>query len=231
MSFSPDAIVWLIVFVISLTAHEGAHALAAYWGGDKTAYNAGQVSLSPLPHIRREPFGMVLMPLLTVFTWGWPMGWASTPYDPRWAQRYPRRAAWMAAAGPGANFALAALALLGMKAGLAAGVFSAPDQVTFVRMVVAADPFLDNAGRFLSMLLFLNTMLGLFNLIPFPPLDGASVITLAFSDDMALRFKEVLHQPGVGIVGLMAAWWLFPEVIRPVWSVLLLLVHPDVPYS
>ncbi len=98
-------------------------------------------------------------------------------------------------------------------------------------MVVAADPFLDNAGRFLSMLLFLNTMLGLFNLIPFPPLDGASVITLAFSDDMALRLKEVLHQPGVGIVGLMAAWWLFPEVIRPVWSVLLLLVHPDVPYG
>ena len=231
MNVSPDAIIWLVVFVISLTVHEGAHALAALLGGDKTAYNAGQVSLSPLPHIRREPFGMVAMPLLTVITWGWPMGWASTPYDPAWEQRHPRRAAWMAAAGPGANFALAALALLGLKAGLAAGVFGAPDQVTFARMVIAADPFLDNVGRFLTMLLFLNTVLGLFNLIPFPPLDGASAITLVFSEDLALRFKAVLHQPGFAMVGLLAAWWFFPEVVPPVWSALLALVHPDVVYG
>ena len=231
MSVSPDAIVWLVVFVISLTAHEGAHALAAYWGGDRTAYNAGQVSLSPLPHIRREPFGMVVMPLLSVLTMGWPIGWASTPYDPDWERRFPRRAAWMAAAGPGANFALAGLALLGMKAGLAAGMFDAPEQVNFARMLIAADPLLDNVGRFLTMLLVLNTILGLFNLIPFPPLDGAAVITLLFSEDTGLRLKQVLHQPGLGFMGLLAAWWIFGELVGPIWGVLLGLVHPNVPYS
>ena len=102
-----EPVVWLIVFVVSITAHEAAHALAAYVGGDPTAYQGGQVSLNPLPHMRREPFGMVLAPLLSTFTIGFPIGWASTPYDPLWEERHPRRAAWMAAAGPAANLALA----------------------------------------------------------------------------------------------------------------------------
>src|SRR5215472_13960327 len=55
-----------VVFLLSTTCHEGAHALTAKWGGDTTALEGGQVSLSPLPHIRREPFGMVIMPLLCV---------------------------------------------------------------------------------------------------------------------------------------------------------------------
>ena len=100
-----DALVWYLVFVVSTTAHEASHALAAYVGGDRTAYLGGQVPLNPLPHIKREPFGMVIMPLLGAFSYGWPIGWASTPYDPRWEQRYPRRAAWMAAAGPAVTMA------------------------------------------------------------------------------------------------------------------------------
>ncbi len=56
-----ELIVWYLAFVLSTTAHEAAHALAAYLGGDPTAYRAGQVSLNPVPHMRREPFGMVVM--------------------------------------------------------------------------------------------------------------------------------------------------------------------------
>src|SRR5437763_130762 len=91
---------WFLAFLFSTSVHEAAHAYVALRGGDRTAYLGGQVSLSPLPHIRREPIGMLLVPLLTAFTNGWAMGWASAPYDPRWADRHPRRAAWMAAAGP-----------------------------------------------------------------------------------------------------------------------------------
>ena len=75
--------------------HEAMHALVAWKGGDPTAYHGGQVSLSPIPHIRREPIGMLVVPLLTAFTQGWAMGWASAPYDPVWAERHPKRAALM----------------------------------------------------------------------------------------------------------------------------------------
>jgi hypothetical protein len=52
---------------------------------------AEMVSLSPLPYIRREPIGMLAVPLLTSIAQGWALGWASAPYDPVWAERHPRR--------------------------------------------------------------------------------------------------------------------------------------------
>lgn len=218
-----DAVVWYVAFVVSVTAHEAAHAVVAYVGGDSTAYSAGQVSLNPAPHMRREPFGMIVMPLLSAFSMGWPLGWASTPYDPMWEQRHPRRAAWMAAAGPGANLAIALAALLLLWGGLQAGVFSVPEQVFQSRGrfsgFVAADTLLVyNVGRFLSMLLLLNLILMLFNLIPFPPLDGAAVITLLFDQDTGLRLKETLANPAFAIGGLLAAWYLFGYVVSPLWD-------------
>ncbi len=228
---SLDPIVWLVVFIISITMHEAAHALAAFWGGDRTAYREGQVSLNPWPHLRREPFGMGLMPVLTAFSWGFPIGWASTPYDPAWAQRYPRRAAWMAAAGPGANLLLALIALALLHFGLAAGAFDAPDSVSFSRMVIADGAFLDNVGRFLTMTLVLNTILCVFNLIPFPPLDGAAVITLVLPEDLALRLGEALGHPALSMGGLLLAWYAFPQVVGPIWEALLVLLHPSVSYS
>src|SRR6185436_18840646 len=96
---SMDAVInglfWFLAFLFSTTVHEAAHALAALKGGDTTAYQGGQVSLSPFPHIRREPIGMLVVPLITAFSQGWALGWASTPFDPLWAQRYPKRAALM----------------------------------------------------------------------------------------------------------------------------------------
>jgi len=226
-----DAIVWYVVFVASTTAHEASHALAAYLGGDRTAYLGGQVSLNPVPHMKREPFGMVIMPLLGAFSYGWPIGWASTPYDPRWEQRYPRRAAWMAAAGPGANLLLALLALVLLRLGLAAGIFDPPPTVTFSMLVAANTPLLNICGRLLSMLLTLNVILLLFNLIPFPPLDGASVLVLVLPEDMGIRLRETLRGGGFAIGGLLLAWYLFAQVIRPVWALLLRLVHPELVYG
>ncbi len=226
-----DAIVWYLVFVVSTTAHEASHALAAYVGGDRTAYLGGQVSLNPLPHMKREPFGMVIMPLLGAFSYGWPIGWASTPYDPRWEQRYPRRAAWMAAAGPAANLLLALLALILLRLGLATGIFAAPELLSFSRLVIADTFLLQICGRLLSMLLTLNVILLLFNLIPFPPLDGASVLVLVLPEDMGIRLRETLRGGGFAIGGLLLAWYLFAQAIGPVWALLLRLVHPDLVYG
>ena len=76
--------IWYIVFLFSTTCHEGAHALVAKIGGDPTAFSGGQVSLNPWPHIRRSPFGLVVVPIISYIAMQWMIGWASAPYDPAW---------------------------------------------------------------------------------------------------------------------------------------------------
>ena len=117
---------WYLVFLFSTTFHEAAHAWVAQLGGDLTAYEGGQVSLDPRPHIRREPWGMVILPLLSVLMFGWPFGFASTPYDPFWSRRYPRRAAWMSLAGPAANLLLVVAAGLILRFGMSLGYLEVP---------------------------------------------------------------------------------------------------------
>jgi hypothetical protein len=79
-------------------------------GGDTTAAEGGQATLNPIPHIRRSPFGMVVVPIVSYLLGGWMIGWASAPFNPAWQRQYPRRSAWMALAGPAANFSLMLLA-------------------------------------------------------------------------------------------------------------------------
>ena len=74
-----EGIAFYAVFVFAVTVHEAAHAWVAMLGGDLTAYSGGQVSLDPLPHMKREPFGMVVLPILTVALNGFPIGYASAP--------------------------------------------------------------------------------------------------------------------------------------------------------
>jgi Zn-dependent protease len=225
-----DAIAWYLAFVLSTTAHEAAHALVAYLGGDPTAYEGGQVSLNPLPHMQREPVGMVLMPLLSVFYMGWAFGWASTPFDPVWEQRHPRRAAWMAAAGPAANLVLAFLALVALHIGLALDVFYlfpyGPRSISFL---VGSDfAFAENAGRFLAMLLFLNTLLCVFNLLPVPPLDGASALGLLLPPERVRVFKESLMHGGVASLLFILIFLFFGRIfVKPLWQGIQALVYLD----
>ena len=121
------AFLWYFAFLFSTTCHEASHALAARLGGDNTAYHGGQLTLNPLPHIEREPMGMVIVPLASYFIFGWVVGWGSAPYDPVWQHRYPRRAAWMAMAGPAANLVLMSLAAAAIKAGVSLGHFRHPN--------------------------------------------------------------------------------------------------------
>ena len=204
---------WYAVFLLSVTCHEAAHAWAAYRGGDDTAYRGGQVSLNPLPHVRREPFGSVLVPLLSFMNMGWMMGWASAPYDPLWEDRYPRRAAWMAAAGPLTNLLLAVLGFAVLKAGLLSGTWQVPvsDHYELDRLVVpgaTAAAGLGGLGRFFSILLSLNVVLFLFNLLPLPPMDGASVLAGLFAPARQLR-DRVRENPVIGLLGIVVAWFLF----------------------
>lgn len=203
-------------------------------GGDPTAYHGGQVSLDPWPHIRREPIGMVLLPLVSVFLSGWPIGFASAPYDPSWALRYPRRAAWMALAGPAANFSLVLLAAIGILAGLHFGVFAEPDAVNFDHVVVATDPatIWRGAAFMVSVVFSLNLLLATFNLMPVPPLDGSGAVTLFVGLDAGRRYQEFIRsQAAFGFLGLVLAWRLFDYIFHPIWLFAVNLVHPGAHYG
>ena len=226
-------IIWYIIFLFSTVCHEGAHALVAKLGGDSTAFHGGQVSLNPVPHIKRAPFGLVVVPLLSfaLNNGTWMMGWASAPYDPDWAYRHPRRAAWMALAGPAANFALMLLAGVAIRAGMALGYFQAPDTVTFTRITEAVDPAsMGFAATFLSILFLLNLVLGTFNLLPVPPLDGNSGITLLMSPRTAARFTEWSTQSGLSGAGIVLAWIVYGKILSPIFSLALKLLYPEVSY-
>ena len=210
---------WYVAFLLSLTCHEAAHAWAAQLGGDDTAARGGQVSLNPLPHIQREPTGTILVPILTLLFSGWMLGWASAPYDPYWQQRYPRRAAWMALAGPAANFVLCILAGLLIHIGIAAGWFAVPTSFGFTSLVAPAGGETSEAlASFLSILFAQNLLLGAFNLLPVPPLDGATAIGLLMPEQMALKFLDFMRQPGFSLLGLLVAWRFFGSFFWPIFS-------------
>ncbi len=211
---------WYAAFLLSITCHEAAHAWAAYRGGDPTAYLGGQVTLNPIPHIQREFFGTIVIPLITYLQLGWMMGWASAPYDPVWEDRHPRRAAAMAAAGPAANLILAAIALICLKVGLGNGTWGPPVKLGFDQLVapISEDAgALDGLGRFLSVLFSLNLLLFVFNLVPLPPLDGSSVAAGLF--EPARRFRDRLRSHTFGsMAGLLIAWYTFPYVFYPIFN-------------
>ena len=211
--------IWYLVFLFSTTCHEAAHALVAKLGGDMTAAEGGQVTLNPIPHIRRSPFGMVVVPILSFALGGWMIGWASAPFNPAWQRQYPRRSAWMALAGPAANFSLMILAGIAIRIGLAAGLFVPPQYIHgFAGLVMpanATDPsFLTSA---LSILFILNLLLGTFNLLPVPPLDGSSGIMVLLPEGLAQRYLDfVQHSRNFAMLGLIVAWTLYDRIFQPI---------------
>lgn len=219
---SPDILVdgfaWYLVFLFSTTVHEASHALAALKLGDDTAHRGGQVTLDPIPHMKREPFGMLVLPILSFLMTkgGWMMGWASAPYDPHWAARYPRRAALMAMAGPASNLILVVVAGLFIHLGMFLHYFEIPTDISFHHIIASTRDGLPNAlAMLLSITFSLNLLLFLFNLIPFPPLDGASIPLLFLSEEAAEKYWDFLRSPGVTFIGMIVAWRLFRFIFPP----------------
>src|SRR5579859_4891448 len=225
-------VIWYVVFLFSTVCHEGAHALAGKLGGDPTAFHGGQASLNPVPHIRREVFGTVIVPIASYFLTNppWMIGWASAPYDPAWAQRYPRRAAWMALAGPAANFTLMIAAAIAIRAGVTMGVFQAPESVSsYARITQATTSGAQLAAAALSILFVLNLLLGTFNLLPFPPLDGHNGVTVLMSERIARKFLSSTFA-GLGFAGLLLAWIVYGKAFPIVFSLALNLLYPGLHY-
>jgi Zn-dependent protease len=163
--FNPDILLVFPVFVLSIVVHECAHGLMALWNGDTTARDRGRLTLNPLPHV--DPVGSILLPGILMAT-GSPFlfGWAK-PIPVDWSKlRHPRNDQLkVALAGPASN-ALLALAFAALTA-------IAPKEGFFAPLAI-----MGTAG------VVWNCALGLFNLIPIPPLDGSWLL---------MRFLPLKH--------------------------------------
>jgi Zn-dependent protease len=151
---------FLVAFITGIAFHEFSHAWSAYELGDATAARQGRLTLNPIAHI--DPLGLILL-LLVGFGWGKP-----TPVNPYNLRNGPRRGnALVAAAGPVSNFFFAAVAALPLRLGLVDSIasFDSIDSATGAEIV----------GLFLAFTMWINVILGVFNLIPIHPLDGFKV--------------------------------------------------------
>jgi Zn-dependent protease len=219
----------LVVFLFSTVCHEAAHAIAGKLLGDSTAYHNGQVTLNPVPHIQQEPFGLGFLPVFSMLMnlssgGAGVIGFASAPFDPFWAVRNPNRAAWMAMAGPAANLALAAIAVILIKVGLAAGLFKLGATMSFWRLVEAPDA-MEGVAVFLSILYFENILLGIWNLLPIPPMDGFSMLLFVIPEGKVAGFFELRQQAGMIFpLVMLAASGVFSSFFWPLFTSLTLLL-------
>ena len=196
--------IYYIVFLFSTTCHEASHALVAKWGGDSTAALNGQVTLNPIPHIRREFWGMVIIPIAAFLFMGQMIGWASAPFDPAWERRYPKRAAVMALAGPAANFILMFIGAVGLRT------------LAWLRVPGEGIGFLVAT---LFAMFNLNLLLGTFNLLPLAPLDGSTGIMIFMSESTAQRYLDWLRESSYARLGLLVGLLAFRYLYAPIESI------------
>ncbi|HLK33465.1 MAG TPA: site-2 protease family protein [Terriglobales bacterium] len=186
-----------IVFLFAISVHESAHAFTAWRCGDPTAKMLGRVSLNPIRHI--DIIGTLVLPAICLFT-GFPViGWAKpTPVDPRNFQHEIRDDILTSIAGPISNFLVATLAVLCLML----ISLTSPQASLIVKAAMLGYPGISNSALVpISVLLYqgmvINVLLGVFNLIPVPPLDGSHVVRHLLSD----RVREIYDR--VGIFGLI----------------------------
>jgi len=209
---NPQVILMIPVLLFSLSLHEFSHALAARWAGDDTATRMGRLTLNPISHI--DPVGTVLVPMICLFQsmmggGGFFFGWAKpVPVNPN---RY-RKSSWevlVSGAGPASNFLLAIL-------------FTILFKIVYVTGVLSADMFSVNVSEAIVMLMLqfigLNVLLGLFNLLPIPPLDGSHIFYYYFvrphsRDHVMFRIFHSLER--FGFLLLMLLLFAVPSEVNP----------------
>jgi len=168
----------LLAFLFTISVHESAHALVADRCGDPTARLLGRISLNPLRHM--ELWGTVLVPVLTAVS-GLPMiGWAKpTPVDTSRLRQRRRDSILVSAAGPASNLltALICLALLLLVRVASDEGARVVEQLSLVGSAGLHGSVLNPLATLVYRLLYISVILGMFNLLPVPPLDGSHIVS------------------------------------------------------
>jgi len=188
--------IYALPVIFAITLHEAAHAYAAKYFGDLTAYSQGRMSLNPVRHI--DPFGTVLIPLaLALLSSPFIFGYAKpVPVDFSRLRNPKKQMAWVALAGPMANLVMAFLWMLSYVLLQSAGI----GEVFFIEVA--------KAGVKINLILFA------FNLFPLPPLDGGRIMTSILPNRYAFRFSRLEPYGFFIVLGLMMlnllTYWMVP---------------------
>lgn len=183
-------VILIAILIFSVVLHEVAHGYAADMLGDSTARYQGRLTLNPISHL--DPIGSVLIPTLTYLGGGFIIGWAKpVPYNPyNISNKYGE--AIVAAAGPATNFVIAVLAGLFIQFG----------------------GFGETTLMFLTQVALINVVLGVFNLIPIPPLDGSKIL-FQFLPYRFQEWRHSLERYGFFLV-LIFIFILWEPVVQPI---------------
>jgi Zn-dependent protease len=174
-----DLSIQLVPFIMAVVFHEFAHGWAAYHCGDQTAKQSGRLTLNPIPHM--DPLGTLIFPIINMLSgMSLLIGWAKpVPINPNRFRKYRSGLFWVSLAGPGMNFLLAilsAFAFCALRAWVSPSFY-------------LHEPLINMAYVSIT----LNYALGIFNLIPLPPLDGSKILESFLSYEATRKF-EVLSQ-------------------------------------
>ncbi len=191
--------IYALPVIFAITLHEAAHAYAAKYFGDLTAYSQGRMSLNPVRHI--DPFGTILIPLLlALLSSPFIFGYAKpVPVDFSRLRNPKKQMAWVALAGPLANLVMAFLWMLSYFVLQSVGI----TEVFFLEVA--------EAGVKINLILFA------FNLFPLPPLDGGRIVTSILPNRYAFRFARIEPYGFFIVLGLMMlnllSYWMKPVMM------------------
>ncbi len=199
---------YFLTLIYSVILHEVAHGVVALWLGDLTAKYAGRLTLSPWTHV--DPIGSIILPIGLVLTTGFAFGYAKpVPYNPYNLRDQKWGSLKVALAGPGTNFLLAFIASILAWAMPLSTAAKVEVLSRFYGVIGGNASFLDRfsalaesiAGSFpsiffglLLLVIFWNVVLGCFNLIPIPPLDGSKILFALYP--VSERTQAMLEQYG-----------------------------------
>ena len=206
-------IIYMVVLLLAISAHEAGHAWMSHKFGDDTAYMLGRVTLNPVSHT--DPIGTLLIPMVSfifgaiggglgaipLIGWGKP-----TPVNPRNWTNYKLANVMVSIAGIAANLILAFIGFVIFKSLLEYGVINAGNVDSGLVRPIAI---------LLQNLIFLNVSLAIFNLLPFPPLDGSKVLG-TFLPESAQPILSMLEQYGFLILMALLYMGIIGFIMRPV---------------
>lgn len=184
-----DILIILIILIFSAIVHEVSHGLMAEKLGDSTARDEGRITLNPIPHI--DPFASILLPGLLLFLHSPVIFGAAKPVPVNFDALRPRKLgmAMVSLAGPLSNFVIAILLLIPYKFGI--------------------------QNEIILQAIVLNIVLGTFNLLPIPPLDGSKVIASFLPDELMYRILSLERFGFILVLVFLYLGWL-SAVLLPV---------------
>ncbi len=208
---------WLVPLIVAITFHEVAHGFVARRLGDPTADQLGRINLNPLRHI--DPFGTVLMPMLLAISGAPVFGYAKpVPVDMRYFKRPKRDMMWVAAAGPAMNLMLAIIAV--------ASIALLQPLVKGAAPSIVLGFIAENLYNFM----LVNVSLAVFNMLPFPPLDGGKVMAGLLPEKLGTAYYKLERQGMFLLIGLLVILPMIGTAVGRDFHVLSYLIGPPIDF-